>query len=249
MEKSALTGSVALVTGAARRIGAEIARTLHGMGMDLAVHYHVSECEALGLVESFNRIRKGSAIAVKADLNEPQSEKALIQQVVAHWHRLDVLVNNASRFFRTPVAEVDEAAWNDLMNSNLKAPFFLSQAAAPHLALNHGVIINITDVHAERPMMGYPIYSIAKAGLAYMTKVLAIELGPNIRVNAVAPGSIIWPEGENSLSEEAKQKIIDRTALQKVGCEKDIAKAVLFLIKDAPFITGQIIAVDGGRTI
>jgi pteridine reductase len=238
-----------LITGAARRIGAEIARTLHEVGMNIALHYNASEDEAIQLCEQLNSKRENSATAIRADLQEEESEKSLVQQVVKKWSRLDVLVNNASRFYRTPLGEATVFAWDDLMNSNVKAPFFLSQAAAPFLAKVGGSIINITDIHAERPLRDYAIYCISKSGLLMMTRVLAKEFGPLIRVNAVAPGPILWPEGENSLSESEKQKIIEQTALERPGHPIDIAKAVLFFVRDADYVTGQVLDVDGGRIL
>lgn len=249
MPKTQLTSKVALITGSAKRIGAEIARTLHEEGMKVVIHYNISGDEALALCEELNRTRAHSAIALRADLTEPESGKVLVQHAANEWGRLDVLVNNASRFYRTALASVTEYAWDDLMTSNLKAPFFLAQAAAPFLAAHEGLIVNITDIHAERPLHDYSVYCISKSGLLMMTKVLAKELGPKVRVNAVAPGSVEWPEGENSLSEEDKQKIISRTVLKRSGCATDIAKAVLFFVRDANYITGQVLNVDGGRTL
>jgi pteridine reductase len=249
MQKNPLTSKVALITGAARRIGAEIARELHAEGMNIALHYNASEEEALKLSEELNQKRAASVIALRAELQVPESEKVLVEQVVSHWGRLDVLVNNASRFYRTSIGKVTEYAWDDLMNSNIKAPFFLAQAAAAHLGVHHGVIINITDIHADRPLRDYSVYCISKSALVMMTKVLAKELAPKIRVNAVAPGSILWPEGENTLSEEEKQKIIQHTLLQRAGKPTDIAKAVLYLVRDADYITGEVLCVDGGRSL
>lgn len=249
MQKHPLTSKVALVTGAARRIGAAIARSLHHNGMNVALHYNASEEDATMLCEQLNQLRPHSAVALHGNLLEPQSEQALMRQVVAVWNRLDVLVNNASRFYRTPVGEVTEFAWDDLIKSNLKAPFFLAQAAAPLLAQQQGVIINIADVHGERPMRDYAVYCISKSGMLMMTKALAKELGPRVRVNAISPGAILWPEGENSLSEADKQKIISRTLLERSGRPEDIAKAVLFFVRDADYVTGQVLAVDGGRLL
>jgi pteridine reductase len=212
-------------------------------------HYNASEEAAQVLAEELNRKRKGSAVALRADLLEPESEKALVNQAVKAWGRLDALVNNASRFYRTELGKVTEYSWNDLISSNLKAPFFLSQAAAPHLAAQHGCIINITDINADRPLKSYSVYCISKAGLSAMTAILAKELGPNIRVNAVAPGSVMWPEGSNSMSEEEKRITIERTPLLRHGEPLDIAKAVLFFVRDADYVTGQILAVDGGRML
>nr|AIA17536.1 Enoyl-(Acyl carrier protein) reductase [uncultured bacterium] len=172
-----------------------------------------------------------------------------MQRALKAWGRLDVLVNNASRFYRTTIGEVTEYAWDDLMNSNLKAPFFLSQAASPLLAANKGCIVNITDLHAERPLMDYSVYCLSKSGLMMLTKVLAKELGPDVRVNSVAPGAIMWPEGKNTLTDKEKQKIIERTIMKRAGTAEDIAKAVLFFVRDADYVTGQMLNVDGGRML
>ncbi|MBV9576657.1 MAG: pteridine reductase [Gammaproteobacteria bacterium] len=240
---------MALITGAAKRIGAVIVHALHDAGMNILLHYNASEDEAEKLCEQLNQKRKSSAIALHANLQEAESEKNLIQQAVNKWKRLDVLINNASKFYRTKFGEVTEYAWDDLMLSNLKAPFFLSQAAAPFLAQTRGLIINIADIHAMRPLRNYSVYCISKSGLVMTTKVLAKELGPHVRVNAIAPGSVLWPEGENSLSDEEKQKIIDHTLLLRHGTPEDIAKAVLFFALDGEYITGQVLAVDGGRML
>jgi pteridine reductase len=249
MQKNPLAAKVALITGAARRIGAEIALSLHEAGMNVVLHYHASEEEAVRLCKRLNKVRPHSAVAISADLNEIESGVDLVNQAAATWQRLDVLVNNASRFYKTALGNVTEDAWEDLMASNLKAPFFLSQAAAPMLAATQGCIVNITDIHADRPLRDYAVYCISKSGLVMMTKALAKELGPLVRVNAVAPGSILWPEGENALSQADKQKIMHRTALQRSGSPNDIAKAVLFFIRDADYITGQVLMIDGGRVL
>lgn len=249
MQKNALTGKVALVTGSARRIGAEIAQVLHEAGMNIVLHYNASEGEAIQLCEQLNDKRKQSAAAIHAELLDSEIGKTLIQQATEVWQRLDLLVNNASRFYRTPWGETTEYAWDELMNINLKAPFFLSQAAAPFLAAHQGSIVNITDIHAKRPIRDYGVYCISKSGLTMMTKVLAKELGPLIRVNAVAPGAILWPEGQNTLGERDKQHIIDDTILQQPGHPNDIAKAVLYLTRDANYMTGQVLVIDGGRTL
>jgi pteridine reductase len=247
MQKHDHPAKVALITGAARRIGAEIARTLHLTGMNIVLHYNSSEEAAVALCNELNQIRDHSAVVICADLQQLDSIARLIKQATEVWHRLDVLVNNASRFYRTGIGKVTEYAWEDLMYANLRAPFFLAQEAAPWLSQNKGCIINITDIHAHEPLQDYSVYCISKCGLDMMTKVLAKELGPCIRVNSVAPGAILWPEGENSLSDEYKQKIIKKVALQRAGEAQDIAKTVLFLVEQGKYITGQIIAVDGGR--
>jgi len=249
MQKNPLTGKVVLVTGAARSVGAEIARTLHAAGMNIVIHYNASEEEGVKLCEELNTHRKHSAKALRADLQDDESCKALVVRTAEIWSRLDVLVNNASRFYRTELGKTTEYAWDDLMMSNLKAPFFLSQSAAPFLAQQEGCIVNISDIHAERPLSGYSVYCISKNAISMMTKALAKELGPRVRVNAVAPGAVLWPEGENELSEKIKQKIIERTILSRSGSPKDIAKAVLFFVRDAEYVTGQILSVDGGRSL
>jgi pteridine reductase len=243
---NSLTGKVALVTGAAHRIGAQITRTLHRAGMDLVLHYRTSAAEANALAEKLEQERPFSVLLLQADLSDTASFPGLVDKVHS-WHgRLDVLVNNASGFYPTPVGETSEGQWNDLMGSNLKAPYFLAQAAAPLLREQAGTIINMVDIHAERPLKGHPVYSMAKAANAMMIKALARELGPEIRVNGVAPGSILWPEG--GMAKEEKKEILGRTALKRLGNPEDIARTILFLIQDADYITGQIIAVDGGRT-
>jgi pteridine reductase len=249
MQTNQAEPKVALITGAARRIGAEIARTLHAAGMNIIIHYNASEDEALEVCKQLNKLRDKSAVALRGDLLLPESEVALVQQAVQVWHRLDVLVNNASRYYRTKMGKVTEYSWDDLMNCNLKAPFFLSQAAAPYLAASAGAIINITDIRADRPFHDYSVYGISKSGLSMMTKSLAKELAPLVRVNAIAPGPILWPEGENALTDEEKEKIIASTLLLRPGEPQDIAKAALFLARDANYITGQTLYVDGGRML
>jgi len=243
------TPKVALITGAARRIGAEIAETLHAAGMNVVLHYHRSEAEAKTLCARFNQQRAHSAVLVQADLADLSGLESVIQKTVQEWGRLDVLINNASRFDKTKVGEVTQTLWQDLLNTNLAAPFFLSQAAAKHLAKFQGCIVNIADVHGERPMRDYAVYCMTKAGIVMLTKALAKELGPTIRVNAVAPGTVVPPEGENTLSEERAKKILSRTVLHRYGSAADVAKAVKFLIFEADFITGQVVSVDGGRLL
>lgn len=249
MQENPLASKVALVTGAARRIGAEISRTLHDAGMNIVLHYNLSKDEAASLCAELNQKRSHSAVAIRASLEEPDSENALVKEAVAAWGRLDALVNNASRFYKTAMGKVTNYAWEDLINSNLKGPFFLAQAAAPVLAKNHGCIVNITDIHAESPLRDYSVYCISKSGLLMMTRVLAKELGPEVRVNAVAPGPVLWPEGTNTLSEEEKQEIIGQTTLRRPGSPEDIAKAVLFFVRDAEYVSGQVLNIDGGRSV
>ncbi len=237
----------ALITGAAARIGAHIARTLHEAGMNIIIHYRSSAGAAEELAASLNQIRDNSAHCVKTDLLDTPSLISLVEQAAAFWGRLDLLVNNASSFYPTPVGEITEDHWEDLMGSNLKAPIFLSQAATPYLKKTQGNIINIVDIHAYRPMKAHPVYCAAKAGLAMLTQSLAKELGPEIRVNGVAPGAIMWPSSE--LDPEVQDSILDRTALKRQGSPEDIAKTVRFLALEADYITGQVIPVCGGRSI
>jgi pteridine reductase len=239
---------VVLVTGAGRRVGAEIARTLQAAGANVAIHYRASGADAGALTATLNDAREGSAATFAADLLDIAALPSLVDAVVVHFGRLDALVNNASSFYATKVGAVDTAAWDDLIGSNLKAPLFLAQAAAPHLERSGGCIVNITDIHAERPLKGYPLYCAAKAGLLGLTRALALELGPRVRVNAVAPGPIEWPQGTHDFPPEARTAIIAHTLLKRVGSPADIAQAVKFLIFDAPYVTGQVINVDGGRT-
>lgn len=237
---------VVLITGAAHRIGATTAKLLHQNDMNIVLHYRGSREQAQALQKELNDLRENSVILIQADLHITNGLTALIDESVKAWGRLDILINNASSFYPTKIGSATEEQWDDLVGSNLKAPFFLSQAAAPHLKKNNGCIINIVDIHAERPLKTFPIYSMAKAGLTMMTKSLACELGPEIRVNAVAPGAILWPE---NLDEVAKQRIVSRTFLKRQGEPNDISKTILYLIKDAGYVTGQIIAVDGGRSL
>ena len=242
-----LSGKVVMVTGAAHRVGAAIARRLHAAGMNLIIHYRHSAEAAAQLQDRLNAQRPGSATLLQADLHDSAAFKGLLAHVHGEWGRLDALVNNASSFYPTPVGSVDEDDWEDLVGSNLKAPFFLTQAAAPYLSEQGGSVVNIVDIHAERPLKDHPVYSIAKAGLVMLTRSLARELGPDIRVNAVAPGAILWPE--QHMSPEVKAQIIDRTALKRQGDPADVAGAVHYLIADAPYMTGQVLTVDGGRSL
>lgn len=242
---------VALITGAAKRIGAATARRLHTAGFNIVVHYSQSASAAQQLVWELNQIRANSAQLVQADLLQTDTASRLVEAAAGLWHGLDVLINNASSFYPTPVGGITEADWQDLVGTNLKAPLFLSQAAAPYLKARRGTIVNLTDVHAERPMLNFPVYSVAKAGLLGLTRALARELAPEIRVNAVAPGSILWPDtqqGEEK-SEAAKAAILQRTPLGRIGDAEDIARTIAFLVTDAPYITGQVIPVDGGRNL
>lgn len=238
---------VVLVTGGARRVGATIAQTLHAAGLTLALHYRHSTQAAEDLVAEFNTSRPGSAVCIQADLLDMAHLSRLVNKVIEHFGRLDALVNNASSFFPTPLVSIDEAAWANLVGSNFKAPLFLTQAAAPHLKAVRGAVVNITDIHAERPLKGYPLYSAAKAALLGLTRALAQEMAPEVRVNAVAPGAVLWPE-DASFSESAREEIITETLLKRAGSPQDIALAVRFLLLDAPYVTGQVITVDGGRS-
>lgn len=248
------TTKVALVTGAAKRIGAEIARQLHQENFNLVIHYHHSEKAAQALVDELNDLREKSAICIAADLNDLVQIDNLAAQAEQHWQRFDLLVNNASSFYPTPIGETSDNDWNQLINSNLKAPFFLAQALAPVLKKYHGCIINIADIYADKPLKKHSVYSIAKAGNVMLTKTLAQELAPDVRVNGIAPGAILWPDDdhkkpEDRLSDENKEKMLAKIPLQQRGHELDITRAILFLAKDAPYITGQILTVDGGRTL
>ncbi len=244
-----MQGKVVLVTGGAKRVGAAISRRLHAAGAAIAVHYHSSRSEALALVSELNGLRADSAHAVRADLVRTRDLPQLVQKTVHHFGRLDALVNNASSFFATPLGEITDAHWDDLMGTNLKAPLFLAQAAASELRRNHGAIVNIVDIHAERPMQGHLLYSVAKTGLSGLTRALAQELAPFVRVNAVAPGVILWPENGEWQDDERRRRIIAHTLLKREGEPDDIALAVQFFLGDAPYVTGQVIAVDGGRSI
>lgn len=244
-----MQGKIVLITGGARRVGAAICRYLHAHGASIMVHYRTSAKEARALQAELNLKRADSVALIQADLLNLPTLPNLVGDTVKRFGKLDVVINNASSFFPTVVGEINNKAWDDLIGTNLKAPLFLLQAAAAQLRKNHGCIVNIVDIHAERPMKNYVVYSTAKAGLVNLTRSLARELAPEVRVNGVAPGAIIWPEDEAWSDELSRQRIINSTLLKRVGEPEDIAKAVYFLITDAPYITGQIIAVDGGRSI
>ncbi|UUA74805.1 pteridine reductase [Cellvibrio sp. QJXJ] len=248
------TPKIALVTGAAKRIGAEIARHLHAAHFNLVIHYHHSATEALALADELNNLRENSAIALKADLNNQDQLTALAQQASSKWQGIHLLVNNASSFYPTPFDKANGDDWDDLIGSNLKAPYFLAQALAAQLTTAAGSIINIADIYADKPLRNHSIYSIAKAGNLMLTKSLAQELAPRVRVNGIAPGAILWPDGnhkkkEDTLSDEDKEKVLCKIPLQQRGQAQDIAKAILFLVNDAPYVTGQILTVDGGRSL
>ena len=249
MRDSKSENKVLLITGAGKRVGAAVAHYCHQRGMRVAIHYRASAQQAARLCERLNQQRHDSALAVGADLRETTTLESLITTVITKWGQLDVLINNASCFYPTPFANVTADAWEDVMASNLKAPFFLSQLAAPHLKKQKGSIINLVDIQARRPLKNYSVYCIAKAGLVMLTKSLAKELGPCIRVNAIAPGIVLWPDDETEFNADLRKKIIARNVLKRTGTPKDIAKTVTFLIQHADFITGQVITVDGGRSL
>ena len=238
---------IALITGATRRIGAAIAKKLHARGLDLILHYRSSADAAQQLAAGLNQLRPGSAQLLRADFEESTEPEALAECVRTMTERLDVLVNNASTFEPTPLGKVNREQWDRLMASNLRAPFFLSQAMLPLLAPNQGCIVNLLDIHGQRPLKEYPVYCIAKAGLLMMTRALAREMAPDVRVNGIAPGSILWPE--HGLDEAARKNILERTALKRRGEPEDIAAAVAYLVMDAPYVTGEILTVDGGRSL
>lgn len=239
-------GKVVLITGGAKRVGAAICRRLHAAGASLMLHYRASAGEARLLQAELNGVRAASVALIQADLLDVAKLPSLVEQTLQRYGRLDALVNNASSFFATPVGEITPATWDDLVGTNLRAPLFLSQAAAPALRKAQGGIVNITDIHAERPLKQYVVYSAAKAGLSGLTRSLARELAPDVRVNAVAPGPILWPD-DGQFDELSRQRIVSHTPLRREGTPDDIAKAVHFLLADAPYVTGVTLAVDGGR--
>jgi pteridine reductase len=246
---NALQGKVVLVTGGAKRVGAAICRRLHAAGASLLVHYRSSAIEARALQVELQSRRGDSVAVAQADLLKVASCAQLVKAALKQFERLDAVVNNASSFFPTAVGEITEQAWDDLVGTNLKAPLFLAQAAAVELRRNHGCIVNLIDIHADRPMRNHAVYTAAKGGLAALTRALARDLGPEVRVNGIAPGTIVWPDDDTWRDEVARQRIINQSALKRIGEPDDIARAVQFLIADAPYVTGQIIAVDGGRSI
>jgi len=243
-----LNDKTVLVTGGARRVGAAICRRLHAAGANMVVHCNRSQRDAQTLVHELNGLRSGSAVLVQADLLEAGAPAALVKRTVSAYGGVDVLVNNASSFYATPLGQIDAKAWDDLMGTNLRAPLFLSQAAAPELRRARGCIVNIIDIHAERPLADHMVYTVAKGGLMALTRSLALELGPDVRVNGVSPGAILWPEGPEWQNEADRQGILERSVLKRRGEPDDIAGAVEFLAT-SPYVTGQIIAVDGGRSI
>jgi pteridine reductase len=246
---ASLEDKVVLITGGARRVGAAIARRLHAAGANLIIHYRSSAGEARELKQELSASRAGSVVLVQADLLKAGNAPALVKDAVKSFGRLDALVNNASSFYPTPLGEITEKAWDDLVGTNLKAPLFLSQAAARELRKHHGAIVNIIDIHADFPMKSYVVYNVAKGGLVALTRSLARELGPEVRVNGVAPGTILWPDDDAWKDEVSRQRIMNQTALKRIGEPDDIAKAVEFLITGGPYVTGQVLAVDGGRSV
>lgn len=241
-----LTGKWALVTGASKRVGAAIVRTLHAAGAGVAIHYRSSADDADALAAGLNDRRPGSAITVAGDLLDGSRLPGMVDDVVCATGRLDILVNNASSFYPTALGTITDEQWLDLMGTNLKAPVFLCQAALPQLRSTRGVIINIVDIHALRPLRNHPVYGAAKAGLAFLTKALARDLAPDVRVNGVAPGAVLWPD--DGMAEETRQAVLRQIPLKRTGEPEDVAGCVLYLVRDAGYVTGQIIAVDGGRS-
>ena len=239
--------SVALITGASRRVGAVVARTLHAAGYDMALHYRHSSDEAETLAKDLEAQRPNSTLLLQADLSDLSMLRPLIDRLLAHFGRLDALINNASAFYATPLDSATRTQWDELFASNAQAPFFLTQAAIPALRNARGGIVNMLDIYAERPLAGYTLYCMAKASLAAMTRSLALELGPDIRVNGIAPGAVLWPsEGK---SEEEQNVLLSRTPLKRAGTPEDVASAILWLLRDAHYTTGQVIHVDGGRIL
>lgn len=246
---NSLKNKVVLITGGAKRVGAAISRLLHSEGANLMIHYRSSEFHAKTLMEELNLERPDSVAIVQADLLDTDKLPKLVSATIKQFGKLDVLINNASSYYPTELGKINEENWHDLIGSNLKAPVFLCQAAASELRKNHGCIINITDMHVERPKKGYVVYSVAKAGLVTLTKSLAHELAPEVRVNAVAPGPVLWPDDNPQFDEVYRQRVISQTLLKRSGEGADVAKAVKFLLADAPFVTGHVLAVDGGRSL
>jgi pteridine reductase len=242
-----VTCPVALITGGAKRLGAAIARLLHDQNYNIVLHYRHSTKEARLLAEEFNAKRRHSCVAVQADLTKTDDVTKLAKTAESYWHRIDALINNASSFYSTPINDATETQWDDIMASNVKAPFFLAQALASSLKKTRGCIVNMADIYADRPLKQHSIYSIAKAANVMLTKTLAQELAPDVRVNGIAPGAILWPN--QPLSETDKNNMLDKIPLKKIGDLNDIANTVLFLLNSAPYINGQIIAVDGGRNL
>lgn len=244
-----MQNKVALVTGGAKRVGAAIVKRLHSEGMDVMIHYHHSQAEAYALRDELNLVRKNSAHAMQADLLQTHDLPKLIEHTLITYGRLDALINNASTFQPTPIGSINESNWNDLIGTNLKVPLFLSQAAAPALKISDGCVVNIIDIHSERPLKNYIVYSIAKSALLGLTRSLSIELGPEIRVNGVSPGVAAWPADGGHFDVQEQMRIVNQTSLKRPGSPEDMAGAVKYLVCDATYVTGQIINVDGGRSV
>jgi pteridine reductase len=244
---ASLEGRWALITGAARRVGACVARTLHGHGAGVVIHHRRSADSAARLAEELNASRAGSALVVQGDLLDIARLPPMMAEAVRHAGRLDILVNNASSFYPTPLGGITEAQWDDLVGTNLKAPLFLCQAAAPHLQAAGGIIINMLDIHGVRPLRDHAVYGAAKAGLAMLTRSLARDLAPAVRVNGIAPGAVLWPD--EGLPERTRESILRQIPMHRTGVPDDIASCVLYLVRDAQYVTGQVIVVDGGRSI
>lgn len=243
-----MNAKVVLITGAAKRVGAEVAEFLHAQGWHVIIHYNNSQEDAEKLVSSLNEVRDDSALSLQADLNDMDAVKQLAGDATAKWGQIDALVNNASTFYPTKLAEATMDDWDKIFNSNVKAPFFLCQALADELKKNQGAIVNMLDIHVERPLKDYHLYSMSKAALKMLTKTLTKALAPNVRVNAVAPGIILWGANEDDFPEELKQRMLKRVPLRRKGEPHDIAETVSFLLNQN-YITGEIIAVDGGRNL
>jgi pteridine reductase len=248
-DMDALAGRTVLVTGGARRVGAAICRRLHRAGANVVIHYRTSRSDASRLQRTLEAQRRHSVACVRADLLDFDALDAIVAAAIERFGQLDALVNNASSFYPTPLAEITLREWNDLVGTNLQAPLFLARAACAELARRRGSIVNIADVHAERPLEGHLVYSVAKAGLVALTRALALELAPHVRVNAIAPGAIVWPEAGVLAASKLQRDILRRTPMGRIGSPQDIAAAVHYLIAAAPFVTGQVLAVDGGRSI
>ncbi|RBW48753.1 pteridine reductase [Marinobacter sp. F3R11] len=240
---------VALITGSAHRLGAHTAQLLHDRGWNLVIHYRSREEQARNLAETMNQQRQNSAIALQADLNLLEDTRNLGHEAIAHWGRLDALVNNASVFYPKPTSETTENDWNNIMDTNLKAPFFLLQACLPALQESMGSVVNLIDIYSEKPLAEHPLYCASKAGLAALTRSWAKDLAPQVRVNGVSPGAILWPDGDAEIDADYQNRILDKTPLKRTGEPDDIARTIVFLLTEAPFITGQIISVDGGRSL
>ncbi|MGM0953907.1 MAG: pteridine reductase [Pseudomonadota bacterium] len=244
-----MANPVALITGAAHRLGARTAETLHDRGWNLVIHYRSRKQQALELADKLNEARSGSAICVQGDLAQAENIARIAQEACQPWGRLDGLVNNASVFYPTPTTEATEDDWQQIMGANLKAPFFLVQHCLPALRKTGGSVVNLIDIYSEKPLKDHPLYCASKAGLAALTRSWAKDLAPEVRVNGVSPGAILWPEGDKAVDPDHQKAILDKTPMARTGHPDDIAGAIAYLLCDAPFITGQILSVDGGRSL